>query len=242
MRNVIDDLRSWWDGFKYKFGWPNYVLLFDGWVARCAMTIPIIGYLIVFNDAIAQHISFDKLASESTSAFGLSASARLKLVYLGLLFVGLASLLYRWKRPWVMRLANNQIDYVDKALKHFSVGDYITCHGRIRHSDRDPYTIDGKYYDSEWEDFLEAATGSRPGASLREASTRSGHWNEAKSKFEGLLRSMLNETFFCEAFHTRRGWLIFCLALAAIGYPLLAIPSLDLLMKVLTLIIKPLVA
>ena len=229
-----------WSVFRYNFGWPNYVPLFDGWIARCAMTIPIVGYLILFNDRIAEHISFDALASESTSAFGLSASARLKLIYLGLLFVGISSLIYRWRRPWVMRLASNQIDYIDKGLKHFSVGTYVEFHDIIRHSDRDAYTTHGKYYDSEWEDFMQAATGSRPGTGLREASERSGHWNEAKSKYEGLLRSILHETFFREAYHTRRRWLVVCLMMAGVGYVMLAIPSADLLLKVLTVIADPL--
>ncbi|MFI0846819.1 hypothetical protein [Mesorhizobium sp. IMUNJ 23232] len=203
------------------------------------MTIPIVGYLILFNDAIAQHISFNQLASESTSAFGLSSSARLKLIYLGLLLVGCASLLYRWRRPWVMRLADNQIDYVDRGVKHFSVGTYINLHDQIRHSGRDAYTLEGKYYDKEWEEFMQAATGSKPGFGLRETSEHSGHWNEAKNKYEGLLRSILYETFFREAYHTRRGWLIGCLMLAAIGYVMLAIPSIDLLVKVLTVIARP---
>jgi hypothetical protein len=203
------------------------------------MTIPIVGYLILFNDSIADHISFERLASGHDSALGLSASSRLKLIYLGLLFVGTASLAYRWRRPWPMRLADNEFDYVERGLKNFSIGTYIQLHGLIRHSDMDPYTTHGKYYDSEWEDFLEMSTGSRPGADARAAAEKTGHWNEAKSKFEGLLRSILLETFFREAHHTRRKGLVFCLALALVGYGLLAIPSADLFLKVMGAILAP---
>ncbi len=238
--SLTDRMKMRWYSFSYNFGWPEYMPLFDGWVARCAMAVPVVGYLILFNDSIAEHISFDRLAAETTSAFGLTASARLKLIYFGLLFLGIANILYRWRRPWVMRMANNQIDYVERGLKHFPIGTYVELHDMIRYRGRDAYTRHGKYYDNEWEDFVEAATGSRPGANIRDTSKRSGHWNEAKSKFENLLRSILTETFFREAYHTRRWWLVICLVFAAIGYLLLAIPSVDLLLKVLLVIVEPL--
>jgi len=240
--SIIERARMWWYTASYNFGWPDYVNLLDGWIPRCAMAVPVIGYLILFNDTVAANVSFEKLASESTSFFGISASARLKLIYLGLLFLGLANIVYRWKRPWPMRLADNRIDYIEKGLKHFSIGNYIDLHDKIRHTGRDAYTSDGKYYDREWDDFVEAATGSRPGSKIQAREYQGGHWNEAKSQFEGLLRSILSETFFRESYHTRRGWLILCLFIATIGYGLLGIPSVDLLVKVLLVIFHPLLA
>ena len=80
--------RSRWSSFDYNFGWSDYVFLFDGWVAKCAMAVPIIGYLILFNDTISQQLSFNKLASEDVLGFGLSSAARLKFIYFGLIFFG----------------------------------------------------------------------------------------------------------------------------------------------------------
>ena len=236
----VDRIRMRWKIFRYNFGWPDYAPLLDGWIARCAMAIPFIGYLIIFNDTIANHISFDLLASESSSAFGLSSSARLKLIYLGLLILGISNILYRWKRPHPLRIATNEYDYVEKALKHFSVSAYIRLNEQIRYSNQDAFTQDGKYYDSDYEAFIEDATGRKPGVGPREAAVRRGHWNEAKSRHEGLLRSILRETFFRDSYHTRRGWLICCLMTSTIGYALLFLPSLDLFLKVLALILEPL--
>lgn len=238
VRSVWNNINFRWHSVVYNFGWPEWATVLNGWVARCAMAVPIVGYLILFNDTIAAHVSFDRLAAEHTSAFGLSAGARLKMIYLGLLLLGSANILYRWKRPYPMRIAENQFDYVDRGLKHFSIGTYIDFHGAIRHSGYDPYTRHGKYYDTEWEDFVEAATGTRPGA--KSQGKTGGHWNEAKSKYEGLLRSILIETYFRECYHTRRGWLVTCLVIAFIGYFLLAMPSADLLAKVLSVIFRPL--
>src|SRR5690606_9894280 len=90
------------------------------------------------------------------------------------------------------------------------------------------YTLDGKYYDSEWEGFKEAAINPGEGTDRVE---RTGHWEDAKSKYGSLLRSVLSETFFrCNL--QRRSWLVFCLALSTAGYLLLVAPSIDLFIKV----------
>jgi hypothetical protein len=121
----LDYARMKWSIFRYNFGWSDYVFLFDGWVSKCAMAVPILGYLILFNDSVSQHLSFDRLADESLRGFGLSANARLKLIYFGMIFLGSASILYLRRRPFVFSIGTNQFDYVEKALKHFTVSAYI---------------------------------------------------------------------------------------------------------------------
>ncbi len=232
-------LKMKWHSFQYNFGWPVYVPLFDGWLARCAITVPLIGYLILFNDSVATHLQFQRLAPSTESVAGITGSTRLKLLYLGLLLVGVAAVLYRWRRPWPMRIATNQYDFIDRGLKNFSLSTYMQFHSDIRHSDRDAYTTHGKYYDSEWEAFLEAASGWKKDASIKDAVAGAGHWNEAKSRYESLLRSIMIETFFREAYHRRRFSLVTCLAISAFGYLLLAIPSIDLFIKVMAVIVSP---
>jgi len=66
-----------WSTFDYNYGWSNYIFLFDGWIAKCAMAVPVVGYLILFNDSVSQHLSFNKLAGENFVGFGLSSASRL---------------------------------------------------------------------------------------------------------------------------------------------------------------------
>jgi hypothetical protein len=202
--------------------------LFDGWIARSAMAVPIIGYLILFNDSISQHLSFKILAGETTSWFDLSSSARLKLIYFGLIFLGCATILYRLRRPFVFKIGANQFDYVERALRHFTVSAYIDIHGTIRHEGH--HTLHGKYYDSEYDAFLDLALGKKDGSGHRSEAT--ANWNEAKSKYEGLLRSMLIENFSRNDVK-RRFSLSVCIFLALAGYFLLLIPSADLFLRVL---------
>ncbi|CAN5378321.1 hypothetical protein BH10PSE7_BH10PSE7_22640 [soil metagenome] len=224
-----------WQIFKYNFGCPDYVWLLDGWISRLTLGIPIVGYLILFNDTISGHLQFNSLASESLLRFGISSSSRLKFVYLGLLLIGIANIAYRLARPYVMKIGVNQFEYVETALKHFTFSSYLQMHEDIRHSKYGAHTGHGKYYDSEWEGFKLAAIGSD---TLGEGRVIEAHWLGAKNQYESLLRSILIETYSRQI--VRRRWrLVFCIILAAVGYALLSIPSLDLFAKVMFVILSP---
>lgn len=227
-----------WQTFTYNFGWSRYVELLDGPVPRFSFAVPIVGYLILFNDSITQHLTFLELTS-GHSAFGLSGGARLKMLYLGLVILGAANILYRWQRPYVLRLARNQIDYVEAGLRHFTVNTLIELESSIRHSGFGHYTVYGKYDQAEWHRFLDHALGSTDKNAPSARKDTTGNWVEAKSRYEGLLRSILIETFFRESTRTRRSWLIACLLIASLGYGLLAIPSVDLFLKVMMSIAQP---
>jgi hypothetical protein len=235
IERLLNDCRLKWAVFAYNYRWSEYVFLFDGWVAKCAMAIPIVGYLIVFNDAVSQHLSFNRLASETTVGFGLSSGARLKLIYFGLIFLGSANILYRLRRPFVFKLGTSQFEYVENALKHFTVSAYIDIHGVIRHEGH--FTLGGKYYDAEYDAFLDVAAGRKTGDGQRDDST--ADWTGAKHKYEGLLRSMLAENYFRNDIK-RRVSLTTCLVLSSIGYFLLLIPSSDLFLKVIAVSITSL--
>jgi len=217
-----------WTTFAYNYGWSNYVFLFDGWIAKCAMAVPVVGYLILFNDTVSQHLSFNKLASENVVGFGLSSVARLKLIYFGLILLGSANILYRLRRPFVFKVGTNQFDYVEQALRHFTVSAYIDINGVIGHEG--PHTLHGKYYDAEYDAFLDLALGKE--GTGRQKHESSADWTAAKNKYEGLLRSMLLENFFRNNVR-RRVSLTSCLVLSAVGYFLLFVPSADLFAKVI---------
>lgn len=209
------------------------------------MIIPILGYLILFNDSVATHLTFNKLTSGDPSFFDMSIGARLKFLYLGLLLLGIANILYQLFRPYAMRIGIDEFQYMERALQHFNLETYIQLNGAIRSSGYDPKTIHGKYYDDEWQGFLTAASGrTTPYESpqndinkFQQNFANEAHWVEAKNKYESLLRSILTETYFNQK-TSRRSWLVICLLLAATGYLLLAIPSIYLMLTVFQSIIN----
>lgn len=223
-----------WSIFRYNYRWSDYVGLFDGWMAKTAMAVPIVGYLILFNDSVSEHLSFNRLARENVAGFGLSPISRLQIIYFALVFLGLANILYRVKRPFVFKVGTNQSTYVDNALRHFTPSAYIDIHGAIRHEGH--FTLHGKYYDAEYAAFLEEALGREENDPRGEST---GDWTAAKNKYESLLRSMLIENFFRNDIK-RRYSLTACIFLALVGYGLLLVPSADLFLKVLAVTLRPL--
>jgi hypothetical protein len=206
-----------WGVFAYNYAWSHFVFLFDGWVAKCAMAVPIVGYLILFNDSVSQHLAFNELAAETSISSGLSPSARLKLVYFGLILLGAANIAYRVKRPFVLRLGTDSFQYVENALRNFTVSSYVHIHETVRHEGH--HTLHGKYYDSEYDAFLNTALGEMRAGERDEATA---NWSMAKSKHEGLLRSMLIENFARNDVK-KRFWLTGCILLSSLGYSLLLI-------------------
>lgn len=237
LERLANYLRLRWDVFSYNFRWSDYSRLLDGWFAKAAVAVPFVGYLILFNDTVANRISFHSLTNSEGGFFGLTSGARLKFVYLGLVCLGVANIVYFVRRPYVLKLGRDQPEYVEHALKHFTLADYIQINGDIRGSGFDPYTQHGKYYTDEYEGFLKYA--SHPStANPTGMAADPFHWADAKSKYENLLRSMLIETYFRETVR-RRGSLITSIFLAMLGYSLLLVPSTDLFLRVMTVILSP---
>lgn len=227
MQSPFVSLHSKFQTFWYNFGWSEWVPYIDGWIPRFALFVPIVGYLILFADQVGGSLHFTHLAGPAPE-FGLTGQERLRFVYFGLFALGVSNFIYRLKRPYQFRFGTNRIDYSRSGLESFTYQDFVALHHEIR--SKNHYTLDGKYYDSEWDGFKEAAINRGEGTERVE---RTGHWEDAKSKYGSLLRSILSETFFRSSIQ-RRPWLIICIVLSTLGYLLLLAPSADLFFKVLS--------
>jgi hypothetical protein len=88
---------------------------FSGNLVRVAAFVPVLGYLIIFNDGIAQYLTFHRIApSDPDISFFLASETRLRLIYFGLISLGLAELLYILRRPHVIKLGRDFLDYKEK--------------------------------------------------------------------------------------------------------------------------------
>lgn len=218
-------ISSGWGTFVYNYSWSDWVHYIDGWIPKFSLFFPLVGYLILFNDSVSQSLVFTNLTS-STIEWGLTGPGRLRFLYFGLLFLGVSNFIYRIKKPYSFRLGVNVFEYTRNALEFFTYGDYIEMHGRIR--DEGHLTMSGKYYDSEWDGFQQSAVNSGEGTNSVE---RDGNWEAAKQQYGSLLRSILRESFFRLNIQNR-SWLTVCVTFSTVGYALLAVPSMDLFLKV----------
>lgn len=224
---ILHSIRIKIEVFWYNFAWPKYMDLIDGWLPRCAIFLPLFGYLIIFNDEMVTFFQFEQITSKSVDLFFFGSVTRMRFIYFGMLLLGFSNLLYRLHRPWVMRYGKNQDTFMRNGLSNFSPEDYFRFHNEIRYKGH--LTSHGKYYDSEWEDFCELAVGSQGNENKNE--NRAGNWSEAKAKFEPILRNVLAETYFRSS---RRNRITLCVCIAAsfTGLALFLIPSLDLMQAV----------
>ena len=222
-----------WSIFIYNYAWSPWVTYIDGWVPRVSLLFPIVGYLILFNDQIVGQLEFHHLTRPSPFSWGLDQISRLRFIYYGLFFLGMSNFLFKIRKPYVFRFGRDVIDYTRTALDFFTLSDYIQIHATIRHKGH--FTLDGKYYSSEWEGFVETA--QNPGEGTDQV-RRTGSWKDAKKEYGSLLRSMLRENFFRNDIENRVS-LAVCLALSTIGYACLAIPSVDLFAKITVSVLAP---
>lgn len=223
IKKLKDFASDRWSTFEYNFGWSDWVGYIDGWIPRFAFFVPIIGYLILFSDQIGGSLNFNTLAG-SVVDFGLTGQERLRYVYFGLFFLGISNLFYRQKRPYNFKFGTDRINYSRTALESFTYQDFFSLHSKNR---KEPHTIEGKYYEAEWDNFMMC--------SVDHADGRTGHpvsWEDGKSKYGSLLRSILSEEFF-RGNSQRKFWLVLCIFLSSLGYVLLLIPSGDLFIKVI---------
>jgi hypothetical protein len=219
-------IKSRWSTFTYNYQWSDYVRYIDGWIPKLALTVPVLGYLILFNDQVSSVIQFSAITGKEAETYGLEGVQRLRLLYFGLIFLGISNFVYTLRKPYQFKFGTNFIDYSRTCLEVFTVSDYIHMHHEIR--DKGHISTRGKYYDSTWDGFLDAATNTGEGTENVE---RDGNWEESKRIYGGLIRDILYETFL-RYDRGRRGWLTFCILVSTIGYSCLLLPSLDLFIKV----------
>lgn len=227
-------LKSKWSTYHYNFAWTDWVLYIDGWIPKFAFFVPILGYLVLFNDEVSNLLIFSNLTNANVNLDHhtmLDGEVRLRLVYFGLIFLGVSNFVYKFRRPHLFRFGTTQADFTRTALELFTLSDYIDINGIIRGQGH--LTRSGKYYSSEWDGFREAATNTDEGT---DNVKRDGNWDEARSQYGNLLRDMLREHYF-RITTQRRFSLALCIILSTIGYFCLVVPSLDIFIEVLKITI-----
>jgi hypothetical protein len=215
--------------FSRRFRWSDYVPFLDGTAARLAYAVPLVGYLIVFNDTISDFFHFKNLTRAQSDSGFLSSNSRLHLIYYGMIFLGLANLGYRLFRPKLHQLGTDRWTFVDRAMAAYTMHDFMRLHERFKLGGTS--TEYGEYSDAEWLSFWTQATGTETYKPNVTKHRGGGTWNAAKSKHEGLMRSMLVE-FYAQEDIKRPVVLGALLAFAFLGYALLAIPSIELFVRV----------
>ena len=104
--------------------WETVKGVADNDFTRVVALIPVVGYLILFNDEIAGMASFDALAGvgeTNSSPFLLEGLTKLRLVFFGSIFVLCSFVIYRLFRPEVLEVSKNDLEFSELVRQRYSV-------------------------------------------------------------------------------------------------------------------------
>ena len=102
--------------------WSTLRILGQSKMVSMTIFVPVIGYMILLNEDVVGYLSLsDELLSKSsvTESNWLSFSdtfGRLRLIYLGLVFVGIASFIFKIRCPSEILRHRNEYDYIHAEL------------------------------------------------------------------------------------------------------------------------------
>jgi hypothetical protein len=216
------------------------VLMTRGTVAL--ISIPIFGYLVLFNDAILSSLSFKALSGREEGTLFLSSKARFQCIYFGLVGLALASLHFRLRCPPSVANAKDAQDYRDYALQSLSLREiahiYFKEEGRSGFGKVDDTAADR----SILHEFLhQAISTTRQMPDLFSENYREELWfllpgarhrDEAVNRFREFLSELFERKFFMDN-HTHKPEVFGLTFLTITSLLLLLIPSIDLFVTVL---------
>ncbi|WP_170573538.1 hypothetical protein [Ruegeria atlantica] len=104
--------------------WQSVERVANNDLTRVVALVPIIGYLILFNDRIAEIASFRMIAGVEPGVetpFYLTGIAKMRLVFFGSLLLLCSNLIFKVFRPPVLELAKGDIEFAARVSERYSV-------------------------------------------------------------------------------------------------------------------------
>jgi len=114
---------------EYNFlRWSLIRRLANNEISKVIGLIPLAGYLILFNDGLADAIGFNQIAGRTaneSSPFLLGTTSKLRLVFFGSIFLFLGTILFRLRSPKEIEVAQSELEFSDNVLISYSKDEII---------------------------------------------------------------------------------------------------------------------
>lgn len=193
-------------------------------LARVVGLVPLIGYLILFNDEIADIITFRTIAGaqyDSISPFFLSSIVKLRLVFFGSLFVFLANIIFKLFSPKELQLSKGDLEFSTRVRDSYSVHELKIMEDQVFSDQWKPrLSIFWKVLDSIRAKKA-VVSGFRPDVRTRMFSEHGGYIH------------VLAREWWLGMMHTFRVARVASLFLGVAGYLMLAVPTADIAQAVI---------
>ncbi|NVO56874.1 hypothetical protein HW561_13855 [Rhodobacteraceae bacterium B1Z28] len=198
--------------------WQSVERVANNDLTRVVALVPIIGYLILFNDQIAEIASFRVIAGVEPGAetpFFLTGVAKMRLVFFGSLLLLFSNLIFKAFRPHVLELAKGDIEFAARVSERYSVHELADMETHV--------------FSDYWKPrlplfwkVLDELRSKKPVVSGYRPDVRNAMFNA-----HGDYISYLSREWWTGEMHTFRLARVASLSLGIAGIFLLAIPTLD---------------
>ena len=223
---------------EYNFlRWSAIQKLASNEISKVIGLIPLAGYLILFNDSLADAIGFDQIAGRAAnenSPFLLESTTKLRMVFFGSISLFLGALLFRARSPKEIEMAQSELQFSDVVLNSYSKKEIIQIEEQI---------LSGTWK-MRTDRVLEAVAGDSGNpieqiklADLKPRVARFNNDSFLRGKGGQYVRALAREFWLFREYSrpkTRIAVLVACLA----GYGLLALPTIDIAQAVLMDILR----
>lgn len=202
--------------------WSSVDFLFSGWISKASFALPIIGYVILLSDTAVELFSlnhiFENNENKSNENFLIfSTIVRIKLLYIGLIFIFIASCIYKFFKPHPLNIKNNRLDYVDFCQRTFSVRDLMKIAEDLR-------------------DNFSHKSGDREKATIKSIISIGKVNSNSVQPFLSSNQFRVRDLIGIQHYYynkSKRKILLLLTAIGLLGYTLVAIPSFDVFQAVL---------
>ncbi len=215
-----------WRNDPFFVTWPFLEKLAGNQLSKIIGFVPIAGYLILFNDGLAEVMSFDRIAGvtkETQSVFLVSSVTKLRLTFFGSLFLLLANLGFRFWSPNALQATKNDLEFSDRVLSSYSFRELKQLELEVVSQTllRTPLIAESSRYSSFFQQ-------------KNKIQRRNESLNRARFLF-GLedYMAVLAREWWAAQMHGHTKIRIVVFVLSTIGYSMLAVPSADIAQAVL---------
>jgi len=105
------------------FQWSFISSIAGNDLSKLIAAVPIVGYLILFNDQFAETLSFKTIAGVNDinqSTFWFGSVVKLRLAFFGSLMILGANLIFRAFGPKALRLSSGDLDFCESVFSSYS--------------------------------------------------------------------------------------------------------------------------
>lgn len=228
MSDEAPEIKASWQPEAWRFRTLNWHLLrgFGQSIpAAITMSTPFVGYMILYHSHIEDYLGglgglLERQSEPGQCLPWIEFSTRLNLIYLGLLFLGVGTIVYKIFAPGIVKGARDINDYVVETIDNVSARNLRSMFATIR--SRRPIVAST---------FLQRAPWLDRAKSLKTASDALKKDDDNQIKID-VLRSF----YAVQDRYTSR-WAVYAvLALYTIGFSLLAVPGLAFTARVLCVV------